>query len=46
MEDKLIVRDNETGEFIEMSKIAFESLLCYDDRGRFEVMGEVCSQDK
>jgi len=40
MEEKLIVRDNETGEFIEMSKIAFESLICYDDKGRYEIIEE------
>ncbi|WP_262888233.1 hypothetical protein [Mangrovibacterium lignilyticum] len=38
MEELVIVLDQETGERNEMSKVAFESLICYDDKGRYLIL--------
>jgi len=38
MEEFVIVIDQETGERLEMSKIAFQSLIYYDDKGRYVVL--------
>ena len=35
MEEIVLVLDQETDETMEMSRIAFESLVSYDDKGRY-----------
>jgi len=37
MEERVVVLDQETGEECEMSKIAFENLVFYDETGRYLV---------